>query len=429
MARLLTYISWSQGHVYPPVGMLRELVDRGHEVHVRVRAEDVDRFNELGLCAKPIDPRIEAIECEDWRARSQSAALKRLMDFFASNAEFEIPDMQRAIEDVQPDVLIVDVNCLAAGYVAETTGLPWAQYCPHPPPIRSADTPPHGLGWAPARGRSGHMRDHMTVAVLDRLGRPLLRPMNKYRSVLGLAPIRAWDDQYLESDRFILFTAEPYEYPRSDWPASVRLVGPGTWDPPATAPEWLESETRPIILVTASTALQDDATLVATALEAFADEDVAVVATTAAHEPSQFDAPANARVARSLPHAPIIARAACVVSHGGQGITQKSLAAGVPLCVVPFCRDQFDVGRRVEIADAGVRLHHRRLNPARLRGGGGTGLRRRPAAEGVRTAMTKRPGAEEVARTFAAAGGSAAAADAVEELLRTSQDRVSPARA
>ena len=110
------------------------------------------------------------------------------------------------------------------------------------------------------------MRDHMTVAVLDRLGRPLLRPMNKYRSALGLAPIRAWDDQYLESDRFILFTAEPYEYPRSDWPASVRLVGPGTWEPPATAPEWLETETRPIILVTASTALQDDATLVAFAV-------------------------------------------------------------------------------------------------------------------------------------------------------------------
>jgi UDP:flavonoid glycosyltransferase YjiC (YdhE family) len=60
------------------------------------------------------------------------------------------------------------------------------------------------------------------------------------------------------------------------------------------------------------------------------------------------------------------------------------------------------VARRVEVADAGVRLPPRRLNPARLR-------------DGVREAITKRPGAERVARSFASAGGAVAAADAVEE--------------
>ena len=71
---------------------------------------------------------------------------------------------------------------------------------------------------------------------------------------------------------------------------------------------------------------------------------------------------------------------------------------------MPFSRDQFDVARRVETADAGVRLHHRRVNPARLR-------------SAVRAATAKRSGAEAVARGFAAAGGASAAADAVEEVL------------
>ncbi len=163
-------------------------------------------------------------------------------------------------------------------------------------------------------------------------------------------------------------------------------------------------ETRPIVLVTASTELQADARLIETALAALAEEPVAVVATTAAHNPSSFTAPANAHVERVLPHDPIIARAACVISHGGQGTTQKALSAGVPVCVVPFCRDQFDVARRVEIADAGVRLPPRRLNPRRLR-------------RGVREAISKRAGAERVARSFARAGGAAAAADAFEELV------------
>jgi MGT family glycosyltransferase len=221
---------------------------------------------------------------------------------------------------------------------------------------------------------------------------------------LGLSPLRKYEDQWREADRFIAFTAEPYEYARSDWPPSVRHVGPGTWDPPAEPPDWLASESRPIILVTASTAFQLDSKLISTALEAFADEDVALVVTTAAHDPSAFTAPSNARVEQFLPHGPIIARAACVVCHGGQGITQKALAGGVPVCVVPFCRDQFDVARRVEVGGAGVRLHHKRLTPERLRAA-------------VREAMGKRAGAERVARGFAAAGGSSAAADIVEELL------------
>ena len=114
-------------------------------------------------------------------------------------------------------------------------------------------------------------------------------------------------------------------------------------------------------------------------------------------------APPNARVEQFLPHNPILARATCVVCHGGQGITQKALAAGVPVCVVPFSRDQFDVARRVQINDAGVRLHHRRLNPERLRAA-------------VNKTVTKRVGAERIARAFADAGGKSAAADAVEEL-------------
>ncbi len=98
------------------------------------------------------------------------------------------------------------------------------------------------------------------------------------------------------------------------------------------------------------------------------------------------------------------APAACVVSHGGQGITQKALAAGVPVCVVPFCRDQFEVARRVEVARAGTRLHHRRLNASWLR-------------NAVFEAMDRRPGAEQVAHWFAEAGSAPAAADVVEELL------------
>jgi UDP:flavonoid glycosyltransferase YjiC (YdhE family) len=98
------------------------------------------------------------------------------------------------------------------------------------------------------------------------------------------------------------------------------------------------------------------------------------------------------------------ARAACVVTHGGAGVTQKALAARVPVCVVPFGRDQLEVARRVEVAQAGTRLPARQLNPDRLRAK-------------IREAMTKHAGVGRVADGFAATGGPTAAAHAVEGLL------------
>lgn len=404
MARLLAYTSTTPGHVYPPVPMLLELQRRGHEVHVRTQQADVDRLAATGLRAAPVDPRIEAKEFDDWRERSQVNAMRRVVRLYAEFAELELPDAQRAIAEVRPDGIVMDVQCEGGGYAAAASGLPWVQYCPYPPAIPSKDAPPHGLGFRPARGPLGRARDRFWHAVGRRLLASEVEARNRMRAPLGLPPLRRYDDQWRESDRFIAMTAEPYEYPRSDWPANVRLVGPGLWDPPAEPPSWLAEETRPIILVTASTAFQKDAELIVTALEAFPNEDVALVVTTAAHPPDSFRATPNARVEKFLPHGPIIARAACVVCHGGQGITQKTLAAGVPVCVVPFSRDQFDVARRVEMADAGVRLHFKRLSPERLRAA-------------VRTAMSKRAAAERVARGFAAAGGAVAAADAVEEAV------------
>jgi UDP:flavonoid glycosyltransferase YjiC (YdhE family) len=86
------------------------------------------------------------------------------------------------------------------------------------------------------------------------------------------------------------------------------------------------------------------------------------------------------------------------------GITQKALAAGVPVCVVPFGRDQLEVARRVEIAGAGTRLPAPRLSTTRLR-------------SAILEATARRDGAKRVARALAQAGGPGAAADLLEGVL------------
>ena len=204
----------------------------------------------------------------------------------------------------------------------------------------------------------------LTLGTLERI---IASHLNPLRAELGVPPFRKINEFYLVADLVLAFTAEPFEYPRSDWSAKVRLVGPGLWEPPAEAPAWLREVHRPLVLVTCSTLFQNDRKIAQIACEAFDGEPLDVVITTVEIDPASFIAPANVRIERFVPHSPVLDRAACVVCHAGMGITQKALAHGVPVVAVPFGRDQPEVSRRVEVARAGVRLPARKLTPARLR--------------------------------------------------------------
>ena len=233
--------------------------------------------------------------------------------------------------------------------------------------------------------------------------------MNPLRAELGLPPVQTIEDVYLAASVVLAYTAEPFEYPRSDWPAKVKLVGPGLWEPPADPPAWLDESGSRSCSSPARRCSRTTAGSPRPRALRFAGEPFEVVVTTADVDPAGLDAPTNVRVERFLPHAPLLERAACVVCHAGMGITQKALAHGVPVVAVPFGRDQPEVARRVEVARAGVRLPARKLTPDRLR-------------DAVRRAIELRPGAERIAAAFAAAGGAVAAANELEALIPRSTE-------
>jgi UDP:flavonoid glycosyltransferase YjiC (YdhE family) len=64
------------------------------------------------------------------------------------------------------------------------------------------------------------------------------------------------------------------------------------------------------------------------------------------------------QVVKAAPHSAVLREAALAITHGGHGVTIKSLALGVPLVCLPMGRDQLDIAARVVHAGAGVRLEH-----------------------------------------------------------------------
>ncbi|MEO6857857.1 MAG: glycosyltransferase [Solirubrobacteraceae bacterium] len=402
---ILAYTSPARGHLYPLVPILDELAARGHTIAVRTLASEVDALRERGFDAAPIAPAIEAIEHDDYRARTPPARLKRGMATFGARSSHEVADLRAAIANTQPNALLVDCMTWGATAVAEAWGGPWAHWFPFPLALSSRDVPPFGPGLKPAAGAVGRMRDRLLRPLLvGALARASLPALNETRRSVGVRPFGTTDAMFGAAPLLLYMTAEPFEYRRSDWPASIQMVGPCCWEPAADPPDWLKEITRPLVLVTTSSEFQDDGRLVRAALDALATEEVAVVATMPSTELAG-PVPANARVERFVSHTALLKHATCAITHGGAGATQKALAMGVPVCVVPFGRDQLEVARRVEAADAGTRLPAQKLNVARLR-------------RQIQLAMTKRNGARRVADGYAATGGAVAAADAFEALTK-----------
>ncbi|MGH2853615.1 MAG: glycosyltransferase [Solirubrobacteraceae bacterium] len=424
--KVLVYTSPARGHLYPIVPVVQELQQRGHELALRTLSSQVELLRTLGVDAEPISERIEAIELDDYKARSVPAKGRRALATFAARAEHEAPDLARAIAEHDPDVLVIDVNCWGAATVAEASGRPWAMFSPFLLMLPSRDAPAYGPGLAPPGGPLDRARDALLRRIWNAsVDRAVMPTLNALRTRHGLRGLDRFTDLLGRPPLLLALTAEGFEYPRSDWPANVRLVGAINWDPAHPAhpspsspshpppqpppPVWLAELQDPLVLVTCSTEHQHDKRLIEVALEALPPAGMSVLATSAAHNPDAFDAPSGSRVVRFIAHDEVLGRAACVVCHGGMGITQKALAAEVPVVVVPFGRDQLETARRVEVAAAGVRLPPRRLTPERL-------------LDAVRTAIDCRDGAQRVSRAYTAAGGAPAAAEAIEAVVSSAAE-------
>jgi MGT family glycosyltransferase len=413
--KILAYTSPARGHLYPIVPIMAELSERGHCVSVCTLSGEIEHLAAAGIEGLEIDPMVEHNQLEDWRERFSPRAVFSVLRTFAERAEREAPDLARAIDDCDPDALLIDINCWGAASVAEASGRPWAMYSPYLLALPSRDAPPFGPGLRPMGGPLGRARDAIGRRVVrSMLDRTALPPVNALRVQCGLPEVERYTDLLARPQLLLGLTAEGFEYPRSDWPANVRLVGPMSWNPPESRPNdasmWLQRMHHPIVLVTCSTERQRDKRLLHIALQALPPAGMSVIGTSAAHDPEQFLAPPGSRVVRFFSHETILERAACVVCHGGMGVTQKALAAEVPVVVVPYGRDQAETARRVEYARAGVRLSPRRLSPDRLR-------------DAVCAAIECHEGARRVSGAYAAAGGAKAAAEAIEALTRAPATR------
>ncbi|WP_030170166.1 MULTISPECIES: glycosyltransferase [Actinomycetes] len=406
MARILAYTPPALGHVFPLVPGLQELQRRGHDIHVRTAPDAVAHLRAAGLSADAVDERILEVEVTDFRAANDAERLRSGQRDLVDRGRFDGPDLDRTIERLRPDVLLVDCMAYGAQVRAQVSGLPWAMTLPSLLPLRERGIPPYGLGLAPRTGVTGAVRDALIWPVVVKMfGKAMLPGINELRRAAGLPVLASPLDLYDQPDAVICMTGVPLEYHRSQLPASVQMVGFQPWDPPAAAPDFIDEPGEPWILVTCSTEYQGDESLARTAVEALRDQPFRVLLTLAdAYEKADLPDAPNITKVKFVPHGPIMDKLAAVVTHAGMGIVGKATRAGVPIVAVPFGRDQPEIARRITEAGVGVSIPAKKLTAAKLR-------------EAVHGAVAMRPRAQAVARDLEQTDPARACADAVGVLV------------
>ncbi len=155
------------GNTPPVVGLVRRLVERGHQV--RILGDPCNRAEFEGVGAsfvswKRANPRHDksrrAIRIKDWEVKSPPAMLGLLRDrVFVGPALNHAQDLLDALREFPADVVATSEMLLGVMAAAESAGVPCvavaANICLYPLP----GVPPFGPGFAPMGGLLGRLRD------------------------------------------------------------------------------------------------------------------------------------------------------------------------------------------------------------------------------------------------------------------------------
>jgi UDP:flavonoid glycosyltransferase YjiC (YdhE family) len=197
-------------------------------------------------------------------------------------------------------------------------------------------------------------------------------------------------------------TRFPESLDPSPYPATQRFREP-TERPRTALPDLWNGSDAPLVYVTFGSVaggLPTAAAVYRTALDAVAGLRARVLLTVG--NVVDIDRlgpiPENTHVEAWVPQAEVLAEAALVVAHGGSGTTFGTLAAGVPLVIVPLFADQLVNAERV--ADAGAALV---VEPDRgaARGMGSLGPQHRPPLRAAIETILGEPSYARAARRIA----------------------------
>jgi MGT family glycosyltransferase len=370
------------GHVVGACTIARELSRRGHTVawvaasSVRRLLPEGDRVFLAGGISQGALAEVEG------SAGSQIDAAGFWLALMPMAREM-LPAVETAIAEFAPAVLVVDQHAFAGALAARRQDLPWVTLAPTGQPL------------APF------------IQLVPQIEEWLEANAAELQKQVGLEPI-----SHLERSPFLalLLTTPDFVSPRGGPPDGFRLIGPlvdesrveGGSDFPW---DQLRDQRRLLVSLGSVSFLQSQRFFVKL-IEAFAAEPLQVIVR--APQELGLDFPDNFIARPWLPQLQLLPQVDAMISHGGANSIREALWFGLPLVVTPMAYDQTIWAIIVSETGVGLSETFSRSTPTKLR----------TAVYEVLDNPSYRLAAGRIRDSFRAAGGAAAAADAIEAIGR-----------
>lgn len=421
------------GHFNPMTGIAKRLKDRGHDVGFYTGRVFAGKLAELGVRHFPFDRAIEHTadnlnELYPQRAKLKGPAAIRFdaEQIFASNASNFFEDIRDVQKEFPFDSVVMDGSMFVQRLVSTLLGKPVVSFVAVGNMESDPLVPPLFFGFLPARTLPQKMLQAAARLASNRIVlRPAwlsyVRQLKHYGLPSGSGPLT--DETYRWSDAVIQTGTASLDFPRRNINPKVRYVGalvPYRMAGKASGATIPAARFAHTAVVTQGTVdNKDPKKLMIPAVEALKDRDVLVVVATGGvgtAELRQRYPLKNVVVEDFIDFDQIFPLADVFITNGGFGGVLLSLSHGVPVVAAGINEGKSDVNARLEYAGAGINLKTETPTPPAIA----------KAVEAILTDPAWKSRARAIQEQFEAEDGAGAAAEIIEEVVRSAGKASSP---
>lgn len=390
MSKIVFFCIPAHGHTNPTLGVVRELVKRGHQLwyySFEPMREKIERAGARFIPCDEYDSERHIDPSDAARVGSDLAfSTKLLVDTTLALDE----TVCRHMAEIKPDCIVADSMAVWGKAAAMKLGIPF---------VSSTTTFAFNRYSSKIMKQSGKEFFKMLLSMprLNREVKRLQRCGYPMKNVLEL--ISNDNDTHT-----IVYTSPEFQPCADTFSDKYAFVGPSI----RPAESGFEKKRDKLVYISMGTVNNDMLPLYRSCIEALADSGHQIVISAGeATEIAKLGAvPENVEIYPRVDQIAVLQKADVFISHCGMNSVSESLYFSVPLVMLPQTKEQQGVAARVNELGAGILLAE--TSPEAIRA----------AVEKVLAADCYRQAAEKISRGFRACPGAKAAADKILSLCK-----------
>lgn len=390
MSKIVFFCIPAHGHTNPTLGVVRELISRGHQVYYYSYNVMRDKIQSTGAVF---------VSCDEYDQEQRLDAKDgaRIGKDLAFSTQILV-DTTLALDDtvcehmkeLNPDCIIADSMAVWGKAVALKLGIPF---------VSSTTTFAFNQYSAKIMKQSPGQIFGMIFS-MSKINKNIKRLQDKGYPVKSVLDIIQNDN----NTDTIVYTSPEFQPCSETFSEKYVFVGPSI----RPVENMIEKKADKLIYISMGTVINDSTEFYKKCIEALANTKYQVIMSVGnlINIEDLGDVPDNITISRFVDQIAVLSQADVFLTHCGMNSVNESLYYKVPLVMLPQTSEQDGVATRVEQLGAGVRLKH--INAKAIR----------ETIESVLNAKSYYEQASKISQSFHKCTGAKGAADKIEQMCK-----------